>query len=56
MCKRLWAWWTWRRQVRARRDEEFRLYRIQMITNDPEDLKAWHELNAENHALGVWDR
>jgi hypothetical protein len=51
---RLREWWRWRRVVRARRDEEFRLYRLSVTTQDPEDLKAWHELCKENHALGIW--
>jgi hypothetical protein len=25
-----------------------------VTTQDPEDLKAWHELCKENHALGIW--
>lgn len=54
MCKRVLAWWRWRRQVRARRDEEFRLYRLSLITCDPDDLRAWRELREENHMLGVW--
>ncbi|UTN93072.1 hypothetical protein SEA_MARKY_69 [Streptomyces phage Marky] len=40
--------------MRARRDEEFRLFRISVETCDPDDTRAWIELRDENHALGVW--
>lgn len=54
MWRKLADWWRWRRTVRARRDEEFRLYRVSVATSDPDDLKAWHDLNRENHQLGIW--
>lgn len=52
------VWWRfqWWRECKRRKAEEFRLFRIHWITGDPDDLRAWNELNRENHALGVWDR
>lgn len=56
MCKRLADWWVWRRLVRKRRAEEFRLFSIYWVTGDEDDGRAWRELSSENHALGMWDR
>jgi hypothetical protein len=56
MAKReplLWRF-RWWRECRRRKAEEFRLYRLQHITGDEDDRRAWKELQEENHALGVW--
>jgi len=48
-------WWLrWRIERRRRRNEEFRLFRLQLITGEDDDTRAWLELQRENHALGVW--
>lgn len=49
------SWWRWRRTVRARRREEFRLFRLWEVSREPEDYKAWKDLQTENHVIGVWD-